>query len=82
MYERRVICNRCRRVITKPHPDRITIARQHYEECVDIFSKKNNRSVYHVEESMHFCEVCTKDFERFLSNEAEQPEFDFDAEFK
>lgn len=45
MIKKIVICNRCGKVVDKPHPDRITIAKHHVETWKDYWGKERQKSV-------------------------------------
>lgn len=67
MIKREVICDRCGKVIAAPHPDRITVSQQHYEEYTDCFGRKHKKSTYKTAKTLHFCDECNKEFEAFLN---------------
>ena len=64
-----VKCNRCKKIVETPHPDRISIYKHSLEEYEDYRHNKHVRSVYKAEKPIHFCKKCTELFNSFMKNE-------------
>lgn len=64
-----VLCNRCGKEVTEEHPDRISVAKQYYDEVTDGWGGRKMLSKYKVVKNIHFCTECNKAFEAFLRNE-------------
>lgn len=68
MIIRTVLCNRCGEEVTEEHPDRISVAKQHYEEVINYKGDRKVVSKYKTESPIHLCTECNRLFKAFLDN--------------
>jgi hypothetical protein len=66
MIRRIVTCDRCGCVVEAEHPDRISVAKQHYDTYQDYTGKPHRKSFYKTDKTIHLCNTCSEAFELFL----------------
>ena len=77
-----VTCDRCGSIIKEDHPDRITIARQRFETYTTYSGEQRTKNVYKNDKPIHLCAECNVAFKKFLTQELDEDEVDFDEAYK